>query len=258
MSDNLNPQSLKQLLGLPSEVRLLIYEELFAPCTINTHATREHPQKDLKGAYTRGNAAAILATCRTIYTEAKPVLYDNTEFHVTLARDSADAILRELQLVHSLSDDSPSHDTVLARFPDLSWTPGQFRFAAREHGIKLRESYLKEPLKPLFSLARKISLSILFTESNVWEWTGEGDRWLRYLPVKLAELCEAPELKTLHLTFEAKHRPFLRSEFNHVLGLLGDLKPRASVTLTAAVAQSISATDCHLEPYTDTLAKLKW
>ena len=195
MSDNVDPQSLKHLLGLPSEIRLLVYEQLSAPCTINIHATRERPPKDLEGAHTKGNGAAILATCRTIYTEAKPVLYENTEFHVTLARDSADAIERELD--DSLSDDPSSKDTVPVRFPDR-WTTGQSRSAAGEHSIKPWISHLEEPLKPLFSLARKISLSILFTDSNDREWPGECHRWFQYLPVKLSELYEAPELKTSH------------------------------------------------------------
>ena len=98
----------------------------------------------------------------------------------------------------------------------------------------------------------------MLTDSNNREWPGEGHRWFQYLPDMLSELCEVPELRTLHLTFRARNRPYLRSKFNHVLGLLGDLKPRDSVTLTAAVAPSISATDCFLEPYIDTITKLKW
>jgi hypothetical protein len=72
MSDNVAPQSRCHLLGLPSEIRLLIYEELFPPRRIDM------TDKKL------GLDTAILATCRTIHKEAKPVLYENTEFEITL------------------------------------------------------------------------------------------------------------------------------------------------------------------------------
>lgn len=71
MSDNVAPQSRCHLLGLPSEIRLLIYEELFPPRTINMI------DKELE------LETAILATCRTIHGEAKPVLYEKTEFLIT-------------------------------------------------------------------------------------------------------------------------------------------------------------------------------
>jgi hypothetical protein len=43
MSDNLAAQPGCRLLGLPSELRLLIYEHLFPPCKVDIHAPREDP-----------------------------------------------------------------------------------------------------------------------------------------------------------------------------------------------------------------------
>jgi hypothetical protein len=243
MSDNLDALPGGRLLKLPAEIRLFIYEALFTPCKINIHATRKSSQKDLEGIHAKSNNAAILATCRIIYTEAKPILYDNTDFHVKLARDSA--------------DDASSDDLVSAQFP-RRWTPGELMSAAGEHGINPLVSYLQEPLLPVFSLARKISLSIFFTNSNDQDWPYEHKNWYTHLPRKLSELSKAPELKQLHLTFEARTRPFLRRESNHVLGLLGEIKPRAAVTLTVALDASMCATDCLLAPYVETIAKLNW
>jgi hypothetical protein len=75
MSDNVVSQSRCHLLDLPSEIRLLIYEELFPPRSIDM------TDKKL------GLDTAILATCRTIHKEAKPVLYENTEFEIALRSD---------------------------------------------------------------------------------------------------------------------------------------------------------------------------
>lgn len=77
MSDNVAPQSRCHLLGLPSETRLLIYEELFPPRSIYM------ARKKL------GLDTAILETCRLIHKEAKPVLYENTEFEIKLFADGS-------------------------------------------------------------------------------------------------------------------------------------------------------------------------
>ena len=82
MSDNLGSQLGGRLLALPSEVRLLIYRTIFPPSRNNLY--------DTPGPFGKGNnnrTPALLSTCRTIYTDAKAVLYENTKFHVDLVCD---------------------------------------------------------------------------------------------------------------------------------------------------------------------------
>ena len=82
MSDNLGAQPGGHLLALPSEVRLLIYELIFPPCRVDLCTS-----KWIDGEGQSGRSTAILTTCQTIYTEAKPILYENTEFNVGLSCD---------------------------------------------------------------------------------------------------------------------------------------------------------------------------
>lgn len=90
MSDNIDAQPGGSLLKLPAEVRLLIYEQLFPPCKIDIHAPRGASWDIDTDDYTTTVDVAILKTCRTIYAEAAPVLYENTEFGVSFACSSRD------------------------------------------------------------------------------------------------------------------------------------------------------------------------
>lgn len=90
MSDNLDAQPGGRLFKLPAEVRLLIYEHLFPPCKVNIHAPLEGEWVDDNDIHVKSIDIAILATCRTIYTEAAPVLYENTEFYIRLECSSRD------------------------------------------------------------------------------------------------------------------------------------------------------------------------
>lgn len=68
------------LLDLPAEIRLLIYQQMF-PCErVDIYAITGSLHKKENARYISGGHLAILRTCRTIYTEAKPVLYGNSEF----------------------------------------------------------------------------------------------------------------------------------------------------------------------------------
>lgn len=82
------------LLKLPPELRLVIYEQMFLPdevCLAIIGGDLHKLRSDKRSA---GGYAAILATCRVIYVECKPVLYNNTEFRILVHDCKAGTSLR--------------------------------------------------------------------------------------------------------------------------------------------------------------------
>lgn len=71
MTDNPKSQSGSRLLGLPGEVRLLIYEKMFPPEALDIYAVRGNLHRTMQQQYTAGKYVAALATCRMIYNEGK-------------------------------------------------------------------------------------------------------------------------------------------------------------------------------------------
>jgi hypothetical protein len=67
---------------LPAEIRLRIYEELYDEAYHSSLLIRSDSKIELI-SLARGHAA-LLKTCRTIYKEASPVLYDATTFRVQI------------------------------------------------------------------------------------------------------------------------------------------------------------------------------
>jgi hypothetical protein len=77
MATNATGPSRISLLGLPPELRLRIYEEVFPHqiCYV------EHDEKEIIMTSAMGKlSGAMLRTCRLIYREAHPVLYSRTVF----------------------------------------------------------------------------------------------------------------------------------------------------------------------------------
>ena len=229
MSDNLDAQPGGHLLKLPSEIRLLIYEHIFPPHKVDIHAPRADQWADHNDRHARSADIAILTTCRTIYAEAAPVLYENTEFYISFACSGRDLISMKL---------------------------GKHRIYAR----LLQD--LQGRVRSLFSMARKVSLSIVFTDSSGWE---EAERtWFQQLTTELARLGDATKLKQLHVTFEADENsdPMLyvfhsvNKDFERVLAVLSDVECRA--TVTAAIHPALGTANPNLSTYFDTLAKLRW
>jgi hypothetical protein len=229
MSDNLDAQPGGRLLALPKELRLLIYEQLFPPCKVDIHTPRRNSWVDVDDVCAKSPDLAILTTCHTIYAEAKPVLFNNTEFHIRFACSGPDLYMMQVGK-HMI-------------YPRL-----------------LQD--LQGRVRSLFGQARKVSLSILFTDSDLWEDSEE--EWFYQLTCELARLGEARQLKHLHITFEADENSgparqeyvSIRKEFEHVLGKLRKIDCPAAVTTT--VHPSLSQTDFRLEKYLDTIVELRW
>jgi hypothetical protein len=230
MSDNLSAQAGCHLLGLPSELRLLIYEHLFPPCKIDIHAQRESPWVDNEDVHATSREVAVLETCRTIYKEAAPVLYENTEFFIMLACSGRD--------MYSMSPAGKN----------------------KVYGQLLQD--LQGRVRSLSNVARKVLLSILLTESTLWK--DEEHAWFRELTSALTWLAGASEIRELHITFEAdmfsgvseNAYAVVGGEFEHVLAALGEIECHA--TVTAAFHPSLSSTDAKPSSYLETTAKLQW
>jgi hypothetical protein len=230
MSDNLNAQPSGRLLALPKELRLFIYEQLFPPCKIDIHAPRHNSWVDVDDVHAkRPRDLAILTTCRAIYAEAKPVLYDNTEFHIRFACSGPDLYMMQ----------AGKHRTYARLLQDMQ---GRVR--------------------SVLAQARRVSLSILFTDSDLWEDSEE--EWFYQLTSELARLGEARQLKHLHIMFEADENSgparhehvVIGREFDRVLGVLSKIKCPAAVTTT--VHHSLRQTDFKLEKYLGTIVELRW
>ena len=197
MSDNVAPQSRCHLLGLPSEIRLLIYEELFPPRRIDMI------DKKL------GLDTAILATCRTIHKEAKPVLYENTEFRIRLLAEG---------------EYTGPYDDILDN---------------------------AKRMRPLFHLARKLSLTIMLGTSY--------GRKLREMTSELTRLDEAPHLKELHIAFDScgVHHE-LQWQFDLVVGVFGLVVLPANVTVELDISLTEGYRDLQLPKYFEAIEKLNW
>ena len=229
MSDNLDAQPGGRLLKLPSEIRLLIYEYVFTPCKVDIHAPRPNSWVDADDVRAKPAGLALIKTCRTIYAEALPVLYQHTEFHIKFACSGPDLYMMQI---------------------------GKHRVYAR----LLQD--MQGRVRSLLGMARKVSLSILFTDSGVWKASERA--WFHHLIYELARLGDAPQLKQLHITFEADENSgptrhdyaAVRREFDYVLGVLGVIECCAVVT--AAVHPSLGQTDIKLGKYLDTMVKLQW
>jgi len=230
MSDNLDAQPGGRLLKLPSEIRLLIYEHIFPPCKVDIHAPHDRQWvDDDDDAHVKKVDIALLTTCRTIHAEATPILYANTEFYISFACSG----------------------------PDL------YLMKAGKHRVYPRLLQdLQGRVRSLLSLARKVSLSIVFTDNELWE-DSEKD-WFQQLLSELARLGEAVKLKQLHITFEADEHSLstrhgsatIRKEFENVLSMLSEIQCRAAVT--SAVHPSLGRTDIKLGTYLDTVVNLQW
>ncbi|GAB7322303.1 hypothetical protein MBLNU13_g03281t1 [Cladosporium sp. NU13] len=229
MSDNLDAQPGGRLLKLPSEVRLLIYEYVFPPCKVDIHAPREREGVDGDELHAERADIAPLLTCRTIHAEAAPILYENTEFFIRFACSGPDV---------------------------QSMKAGKYRIYAQV----LRD--LRGRVRSLIKQARKVSLSIWFSDSSAWE--AAERKWFRKLTSELTRLAKAPKLKQLHITFEADDYsrpalnvlPAMNKQFDRVLRVLSEVELRA--TVTTAIHPSIEPTDIRLSTYFDTPEKMPW
>jgi len=228
MSDNLSAHPDSRLLALPSEICLLIYEQLFPPCKVDIHKPRASWWVDNGDVHATSRDVAILKTYRTIYKEAAPTLYENTVFYAVLAVGGSDS--------HEMS-----------------------RPRKRKFYSQLLQD-LQGRVRQLTGVARKVSISILLAYSGMFEKIEH--EWFQQMSLELNRLGGSSELKELHITFEASgyYGPpedvQLEEEVHHVIHMLGEVESQAAVTV--AVHPSLSRGNSNLLGYLSTLAKLRW
>lgn len=77
---------------LPPELRLMIYEQMFPPNEIRLEMIEGNLHVTKRAQRLAGSYVAILATCRALYAEGKPVLYNNTEFRILVGDRDAQRV----------------------------------------------------------------------------------------------------------------------------------------------------------------------
>jgi len=119
------------LAKLPAELRLEIYDLIFPRESVGIFAVRDRLLKAANAKVSAGDSVAILATCRMIHDEAKPVLYANTHFDVSCSLERAPGAWRA---------------TVDAKWGEYQWLPRM----VSEKSVNIQQ-------------ARSIDLNIMFT-----------------------------------------------------------------------------------------------
>ena len=90
---------------LPAELRLAIYEYMFPSESVNIRTVRDRLEKEENPHISAGDCVAILATCRTIYDEAKPILYANTHFNISCSFGFWGPSQKQVNIRHAQSID---------------------------------------------------------------------------------------------------------------------------------------------------------
>lgn len=216
MSDNLAAQREGCLLALPSEIRVLIYEMVFPARRVNLYHSEQMDEE-----HRTGRSTAILATCNTIYNEAKPILYENTEFYLGLTCDPVGF------------EDSLSEDDEEAALDDLY-----------------------QQARPHIDRMRNLSLKVTLLDGDSWEETEDKDRWFEEMANELALLSEAPHLRKVHVTLATKNCSKVTEDLDRIISVIS--RYMYHVAVTVEIDPSLRHTDFKPSSYSDTLAKLKW
>lgn len=249
MSDNLEAQPGGPFLALPSEVRLLIYEMLFPPCKVCLYgAASDFPW----GREDQDQHPALLSTCRTIYAEAKSVLYENIEFRVGCGPgpdfgpgDDEDALSED-----ALSEDSSSENSL----SENALMEGSRSEGSPSEDIQLPGDILDA--KSLVDKMRKLFLTVTLTNASAWAYLEDRATWFKNLASELTFLTEAPHLKQVHIELEAPEGPGIAADFDETISLLSQIMSHLSLTIS--IQPSLRAADFEPSVYFDMLAKLNW
>ena len=191
------------LFKLPVELRLEIYDLIFPRESVGVFAVRRRLLKAPNAKVSASDSVSILATCRVIHDEAKPVLYTNTNFDISCSLELAPAAWRTM---------------VEVKWGDFQWLPRM----TSESSINIQQ-------------AQNIGLNIMFTEeASNKSW---GNTWLDWLPTHIGSISN---LKNLHIKLSAIDLVTLESiqeQADHILPLLARLK--CSGRFTAAMDPSM-------------------
>ena len=209
------------LFKLPVELRLEIYDLIFPRETVGIFAVSRRLLKADNATVSAGDSVSVLATCRAIHDEAKPVLYTNTHFDISCSLEHVPVAWITM---------------VKAKWGDSQWV---------------------ERMKPERSIdiqqARNVGLNIMFTEDA--SHTSWGNTWLDWLPTHISSISN---LKSLHIKLSAIEMVTLsqiEEQAAHILPLLTWL--RCSGRITAAMDLLLGDHGFEAASYYDMLRTVK-
>jgi hypothetical protein len=164
------------------------------PCRIDLYGAATGFRR---GGDTDNRHPALLATCHTIHDEAKPVLYENTEFYVQ-SKCTPDFAIEDAQ---------------------------DYKFPA---------AILKAT--PLCQEMRKLSLDIALTDDDMWVDFEDRDGWYRRLTCELVFLLVAPHLKQVHVELSAPYGPAIAMELKPTISVLNQVMHRVTPTTSIGLS----------------------
>ena len=244
------------LFKLPKELRLQIYNMMLPPGKINLCSIRDHlklarsPLHPSEDGYSphpfepfkredsplltadddiprlvARDYIAMLASCRAIHEEAKPILYENTHFEIQCSGD-AEVRCASLRLKRAVDYN-----------PWVSWrrcSPEVDVFYHLQH-------------------ARSISLHVLVDWLPLEEY---DDPWMQQMPV---EISGAHNLRKLDISFWCTRNAVSHAEFqhwtDHTMSLFAQIKCKCPVT--AVMETSLGEKGFRSASYYAMLAALK-
>jgi hypothetical protein len=215
------------LFKLPKELRLQIYNMMLPPGKINLCSIRDHlklarsPPLQTEVAYrvfedesdddspplstddycprlAARDFTAMLATCRTIHDEAKPILYENTNFNIQCSGD-AETRCATLQFMNALGH--------------RQWV--SWRYDSPEVDVFHHLQH-----------ARSISLNVYLDFNDM-----QDDPWMQQMPT---EISSARNLRKLDIRFwcmgNAEDSAQFQSLTDDTMSLVGQIKCKCPVT----------------------------
>ena len=223
----------KHLLDLPAEIRVMIYQQMFPPERVDIYAIKGSLHKTEDASFDAGDYLAILTACRALYAEAKPVLYNNSEFcihirdHYWLHMWEPDDIYDMFNVGSYLHEPEPA-----------DWI---------ECNPWLQDPCSIVPVTNIRVLTLVVECSTSMTAYN-YTWTGQMKR----------SFLEASSVQKLHIEFKTT-QGYTPSQ--HATDLMfGDLGRciRCRGTVTAEMDLALGSTNFNTRSYYRMLDGFKW
>lgn len=182
-------------MGLPAELRVMIYEQMFTPDKFDVYAIEDTLHKVQEPHHSAGNYVGILATCRTICAEATAVLYHNTEFCIHI---------KDCYWLHFM--DKGIYEQIYHR--DWNQKPRQRQWISQN-------PWLQDP-RSVVSINNVRNLS-LHVEVN-GRPAARREMWT---PLLKRALLSAANIRSLHITLKAARLFLDQDHIDHTLAVIG-------------------------------------
>jgi hypothetical protein len=232
------------LFEFPAELRLKIYDSMFPPDEIEVFSFRNDLIQVPNPNLVAGQHVALLATCRAIYNEAKPVLYDNTKFavhcswHPSIGPASASKAVQ-----------NKYKSMVWAQRPSFSDTDSDSDISMSNVSDRAVVEWKKFTQ---LQQARIIILNLNF--DGECASADVEDAWVQHMNEEISSACK---LKVLHIILgvaEDGNPATAQGDLDSTMAILGELK--CKVTLAAMVVPSPGSARLSLRSYHRMLERL--